>query len=302
MGTATAVETGEYASLIPDDFIAGGLLNNAYVEFRDVKFVLWNYNKADQEFAPFLFANLYPLDDTMSVPSEQKANANYWRAGDMSNWVPSADGSRLKKVGSQEGIVETTNFGTLMASVVPKSGKEHFTDGTCKALNGMKAYITRKTVERPGLEKRNTKYPDEVYIVEKLVSIGGQVFANTTNGAGAATGKAAGTATGAGKPPAAAKGAAPANVSGVVDPQTGDPEADLTNVVQQILRGKPDKTESIMVLRGAAGKVFQNRPPADKAIMAKLIKSDEWWTQLDFAASISVTGEKSDHVIFVEGL
>src|SRR3954463_13477960 len=96
-----AVEQGA----IFDEFVEGGLLDDADVLVRSARFAKWNYNGTQKDS---LFLR------TVLVTDDGKEHEEYLSAGDLRFFVPSSDGTKAVPVGAQTKMNINSNFGAFI--------------------------------------------------------------------------------------------------------------------------------------------------------------------------------------------
>ena len=141
-------------SLKTQDQSAGGLLDDRNVEFKDAKFVLWDYEGASSREVPALMVTLQPYNDDWSDEDGDPV-IQYWSAGDPDKLKPSKDGLSLESArkGEEPKISRSSNFGLLMKSIVDAGFDEEKIGDTIDVINGMKAHVARRPQpKRAGLK------------------------------------------------------------------------------------------------------------------------------------------------------
>lgn len=155
-------------SLAPETYTEGGsLLDDVDVTLISLKFVTWDYGKADQKSAPFLKVDMQP-DGTADIHSE------YMRCGDLEHWAPSADGDTIEpqspKARESGGINKGTNLALFLMSLV-QSGvpSTKLAEGKVSALAGIRCHVLRVKQPKRSSDKADAKQP-MVLTVSKLIS------------------------------------------------------------------------------------------------------------------------------------
>jgi hypothetical protein len=114
----------------------------------------------------------------------------YLSLGGANDFVPSDDGLGLMKIGTKDAIVKNTNFAAFMQSVMDAGfPPERVKDNDISFLEGLKCHVTRKVVQREGMEKRDGREAT-VLVVDKLFL---DEKPSAKKGAGAKAGAGAGT-------------------------------------------------------------------------------------------------------------
>lgn len=136
----------KYASINPDDFSKGGVLNDVDVEFIETKFVtgddaveqtegMAKYRNVEESL--FFAANLKVLDGEMKGEEMWQ----YWSSGKLLYFEPSEDGRHAKPVGSAEKLSDGCNAYTLFASIVNAGyPRDKFSDDV-GIFEGMRAHV-----------------------------------------------------------------------------------------------------------------------------------------------------------------
>ncbi len=135
-----------FASLNPEDFTQGGLLDDVDVVFSSVTFVEWDYNGAiDHPVLALLVAMEYE-DNGAAKTADQ-----YYSAGDLNKFIPSADGTHATAVGGAKGLPGGSNAAAFLKSVIDSGFPvDQFGDGDVSRLNGMSCHINRVAQPKRG--------------------------------------------------------------------------------------------------------------------------------------------------------
>lgn len=143
------------ASLNPEDFSKGGILNDEDIECMDAGFFTGEDAVEQTEglakyrdYAENLF--LGALLKVTSGESKGEQDWQYWSAGKLIYWEPSKDGSRTVKAegSTSEKLTDSCNAYILMASLVDSGyPRDQFTDDVRTLLTGLKAHVIR--VDQP---------------------------------------------------------------------------------------------------------------------------------------------------------
>lgn len=171
-----ADELRKGASLNPDDFISGGLLDDVDVTWKNVRFEMYNYGgKSDP--APCLGADLV----TGVELRPEDVVRQYWSCGSSDNWEPSEDGSRLIPVGGDTELRRSTNLFLLLKSL-KEAGfpMPQLADGSVTPLNGLKAHMRRIDAPkrgnmiqnaRRGRDGKEFERDNKILCVEKIIAL-----------------------------------------------------------------------------------------------------------------------------------
>ncbi len=170
-------KTERGASLNPEDFSKGGILNNEDIECLDAGFFtgedaveqtegLGKYK--DYEENLFLGALL----KVTSGENKGEQDWQYWSAGKLIYWVPSSDGSRTVKAegSTSEKLTDSCNAYILMASLADAGyPRDEFTDDVRALLTGLKGHVVRvEQPKRPGLSGNDGDRARTVLTVESI--------------------------------------------------------------------------------------------------------------------------------------
>lgn len=178
----------KWASLNPDDFgEGGGLLDNVNVTFKEVRFVMWDYNGKVPTPSPALHVRFEQEDGSIAD--------QYWSAGQGKDFIASKDGSRLIPLTDGKTVVKTSNAAMLIKSIVdsgfPKD-KLVEAEGKCTVFEGMKAHVFRKPTSREGIKKdEGKKYEDTVLLVSEIIQLPWEKGKGSGGGKSGGGGKAA---------------------------------------------------------------------------------------------------------------
>ena len=165
------------ASLNPEDFSKGGILNDEDIECMDAGFFtgedaveqtegLGKYR--DYEENLFLGALL----KVTSGINEGEQDWQYWSAGKLVYWVPSKDGSRTVKAegSTSEKLTDSCNAYILMASLADAGyPRDEFTDDVRALLTGLTGHVVRvDQPKRPGLSSDGGDRARTVLTIESI--------------------------------------------------------------------------------------------------------------------------------------
>jgi hypothetical protein len=165
-GSAPAGQT--YASLNPDDFVQGGLIDDVDVTFLSCRFVEWDYNGTIDTPALALLVSM-TYDDNGDV----KEVNQYYSAGDLRRFQPSEDGTHAVSVSGAKGLATGTNIAFLLKSLKDAGfPMDRFGDGDMSVLDGLFCHINRiPQGERKGLKRNQTDdkgFEKTVAVVTKI--------------------------------------------------------------------------------------------------------------------------------------
>jgi|SRR5882757_4353334 len=172
-GAAAADFSGQAASLNPDDFTQGGLLDDMDVTFLECRFTEWDYNGTADKPALCLLVTM-EYDDQ----GEAKTQEQYYSAGDLSRFIPSEDGKRAISVAGARGLNSNTNAALLLKSVIEQGFPvANFGDGDVSAMDGMQCHINRVPQPKRGGAIQNVNsqgFEKTVAIVTKINLLPGE--------------------------------------------------------------------------------------------------------------------------------
>jgi hypothetical protein len=271
-----ADEVRKGASLNPDDFIAGGLLDDVDVTWKNVMFEMYNYGgKSDP--APCLGADLV----TGAEIKAEDVVRQYWSCGSAENWEPSEDGARLVPVGGDTELRKSTNLFILLKSL-KEAGfpMAKLADGNVTVLNGLSAHMRRIDAPkrgnmapkspRRGHDGKEYEKDNKVLCVEKIIALPSEATKD--------------------EPKAAKKGGKKAADPGKAEgkPQAPAPSADLDGKAKDILtsiivqgNGKANKKD----IPSIGFKILGTDPDRNRVL--SLLFNDEWMKGAGFAVSDS---------------
>lgn len=267
-----------------DEFVQGGLLDDADVLIKGSRFSTWDYNGKQPQ--PVLAIHLSMED------GEAQVHEQYLSSGELRFFVPSSDGRLAVPVGNQSKLNLNTNAVAFLLSVMNAATDADWLakfkgSGDVSLLEGMRMHVIRKAqpkragiIQAPGVEGQPQREKTQL-LCERIISYPGQA-APAAGKSEQAAGKSAVTATA----PAAAGGAA----SEVDDTAVGA----LCTVIGE--NGNSMKVSAI------AGKFFSSAgvksmelPPATKnAVLGVIVKPDflgaagRPWTYDKVAGTVSL--------------
>lgn len=176
-----ATEAPQYASLNPEDFTSGGLLDDVDVRFESCRFTEWDYNGAvDHPVLALLVVMKYADPAT-----GQEASADqYYSAGELSRFYPSEDGSHAVAVAGSKGLAGGTNSAILIKSVIDAGFPvDQFGDGDVSKMEGLVAHINRIAQPKRGgriTGQTQSGYEATVAVVTKIHTMPWEVTAPQT--------------------------------------------------------------------------------------------------------------------------
>lgn len=158
---------GQVASLNPEDWTQGGLLDDIDVTFKEVRWVEWDYNGTIDTPVLALLASLEYEDQGKVATQEQ-----YYSAGDLSKFQPSADGRQAISVGGAKGLNSNTNAGMLIKSFIDAGfPQDKLGTGDVGAFDGTVAHINRVAQPKRGgrvADKNSAGFDLTVAVITKI--------------------------------------------------------------------------------------------------------------------------------------
>jgi len=155
-------------SLKPSEAVAGGLLDDVTVDWKECAFEMWDYNGKIPAPVP-------ALKVAMEEPDTKEEHTQYWSCGRAQDWAPSNDGKQLVAVGSATAIRTSSNVFVLLKSLVDCKFPEDKLGNDISELQGLRAHMSRVAApKRPGLAKAKrtaadgTEYEDTILVVSDI--------------------------------------------------------------------------------------------------------------------------------------
>lgn len=141
----------EGVSFAPSEMLEGGLFegNAQVVQHR---FVEWDYGDPKR--------NLKTLASRMSLVDDGgNEHIQYWSAGSLDDFAPSADGLMILSQGGLKAVRKSTNYSHMITELVTKAGfPENKLTNKASCLEGLYAYWTHGPApSRPGLNQEPRK-------------------------------------------------------------------------------------------------------------------------------------------------
>lgn len=251
------------ASLLPEDWVSGGLLNDVDVTIKDCTFVDdWTYNGAVADPVLALAVTFVTEDGTETV--------QHYSAGDLARWVPSQDGKSIEPAenSTAKALNNNTNcaafIGSLMDAGFPK---KLVASNSVAVFEGTSVHVNRvPQAKRSGLAEPGDGKNRDVLVVTKINAMPGETVADAPKPNGGA--RAAAPATRTPAPRAAATQVATEEV------EAGD--AVLESAVEAVASVLADRNGSVEVkiLPLAIIKHLTGNP--NKAEIIALIKNPDF--------------------------
>jgi len=254
-----------------DEFVQGGLLDDADVTIKSARFVTWDYRG---KAVPVLALNV-KLEDGDGAEHDE-----YLSSGDLKAFVPSNDGKEALAVGSQTKLNSNTNAVAFILSVINADTKGELAakiraTSDISVLDGTKVHVIRKNQpKRSGIpvvvqEGGNQRVPQRLE-VEKILSYAWEAGSSNGSSAKASTANA------------------PAATGGVDD----ELEGQTLGALMSILGANGGSMKKAML----AGKVFGDEfvkglpAPIRNKILGRIVKDEFLKGELASGSGISFDG------------
>lgn len=226
----------EYVSILPEDMVQGGLIDDADVTFQNCRYAVYDFNGSVPGGRVCLRVEM--VDESGDIHEQ------YFSAASPEHFAPSDDECHLTAVGEKKSLNKGSNFEAFIASLLEEGlpGPRLRDEGSA-ALDGIKAHVIRKPApERKGLINpaggARGDRPQTQLVVSKILE------APWLKG-GKAAGKAAGTAAAAGtraasKPNGKVKEEEPEETAAVGGeaPEVSDTDMALMTTVGELVEKK----------------------------------------------------------------
>jgi len=175
----------------------GGLLDDVEVLFTNARFLNYAYGGKAMP-SPGLVVDFIGHGDTV-IPDDQ--GEQFWSCGSGKDWQPSADGKRLDSPSNKAGIVQTSNLGMLVDSLM-KAGLSNAllskAETDISALNGLVVHVKRIQIDRkmsnPKRDAQGNVQLPTVLLVDRLIQEPGGKAAAGSKPSGSAGAPATGGA------------------------------------------------------------------------------------------------------------
>jgi hypothetical protein len=166
-----AAGQGQPVSLKPSDAVTGGgLYDDLDVEIKQCRFKLWDYQGAIAKSILGLGVTFVIDDASQGGEFEQ-----IYSAGDTKHFVPSDDGREAVRVGSQEGLSESSNAILFLRSLVNSGFPENQIGSDVSVFEGTRCHVNRQPQpKRAGLKVGDDEKKKDVLIVTKIHSLPGE--------------------------------------------------------------------------------------------------------------------------------
>jgi hypothetical protein len=169
----------EEKGVLYDEFVVGGLLDDAAVRVNTARWVQWDYKGKSPKPAFALCIN--------ATDTEGKVYDEYLSCGDLRFFVPSSDGRKAVQVGSQQKLNANTNAVAFLMSIMNADTRGQLaaklkTSDDISVLDGLQCHVVRKAqpkrsgtnfIAAPGMEAQ--QQADKQYLsVEKILAYPGE--------------------------------------------------------------------------------------------------------------------------------
>lgn len=169
-----------------DQFVVGGLIDDADITLRTARFVPWDYNGTVTP--PVLGLKLEMVD------GEGNIHTDHLSAGDLKFFVPSGDGKKAIPVGKQEKLNINTNAVAFLVSLMNADTRGELaakikTTDDISILDNVRLHIVRKAqpkrpnIVAPEVVPGQAKPDPRQLIVEKIISYPWETAAPPTQAA-----------------------------------------------------------------------------------------------------------------------
>jgi hypothetical protein len=166
-------------SFNPKTFVEGGLIDDVDVEFVEVQFCQYDYNGASDPVLA-LGVKMRAEQDGQLKDFDQ-----YYSAGSLEHFVPSADGYGLEPVGGKTSLNSNTNTAKFFQSLLEASNgglEEVLNSGNVAGLVGLKCHVARVAQpKRSGIIRtgKNADREATVLLVNRIIAYPGQAVPAT---------------------------------------------------------------------------------------------------------------------------
>lgn len=175
--------SGSGASLLPEDWVSGGLLNDVDVDITDCTFVDdWTYNGKIE--TPVLALRVTLLDENGTETIQHLS------AGDLTRFIPSPDGKRAVKAegSTATALNNNTNCADFIASIIYCGFPKKLLSDRVDVFEGMNVHIGRvPQKKRSGLADDGKSR--DVMVVVKINRLPGEKATKVAGKVGAAVAK-----------------------------------------------------------------------------------------------------------------
>lgn len=160
-----------------DEFVQGGLLDDADVLITGSRFSTWDYN--GKVSTPVLALKLTMLD------AENNQHEQFLSSGELRFFVPSSDGKLAVPVGNQQKLNLNTNAVAFLLSVMNADTAQALSNGLkatgdASLLEGVRMHVIRKAqpkragiIQAPGTEGQPQREKTQL-LCEKILAYAGQ--------------------------------------------------------------------------------------------------------------------------------
>lgn len=164
------VEARKGVSLNPDDFVAGGLIDDVTATWKTARFAMFDYGgKSTGGPAPCLKLELVGDDGTEYDPQ-------YYSVGNAKDWEPSPDGKTLIPVGNATALRQSTNASILFQSLVNAQFPKDKISDDVSMFDGLVCHMIQVAApKRAGLEPTpradGRVFEKTLLVVDKIIKL-----------------------------------------------------------------------------------------------------------------------------------
>lgn len=156
------------ASLRPDTWTAGGLLDDVDVVLDSLEFCEWDYQGTIPQ-------PVFALAVTMKPEDGGDDYTQYYSAGDLKNWVPSKDRKKAIQVGSTSGLNANCNAALFLTSLYNSGFPEEKASDSVDVFEGCRVHVNRVAQpKRAGLVRQQGTREATILLVTSLLSLPGE--------------------------------------------------------------------------------------------------------------------------------
>lgn len=149
----------QYVGSSPEDFVAGGFLDDTDVDIVKSRFVMFDYNGKLPEPIPAL-AVTYKTD-------EGNEHTQNYKAGNAKDFIPSKDGSGLLPTGRNQ-FIKNTNFHIYVIALRSAGfDNEEANKGNWSVLEGLRVHVVQQAA--PKREGTNQKEDATILVVSEIL-------------------------------------------------------------------------------------------------------------------------------------
>lgn len=149
-------------SLRPSEAKSGGLLDDADVTIKQARFVRYDYGGKAEKPALALAVEM--------VDAENQAHIEYYSAGDLKFFIPTADGKGYDTVGEKTVLYKSCNTIQFLESLVKAGFPESKLGDDIGVIDGLKVHVSRvPQKKRTFQDGRKAKEDATILLVDKIL-------------------------------------------------------------------------------------------------------------------------------------